>query len=331
MIQKKEFLIVILFVNLFVLHLSAQNNIQVISKINGFEYKLIQSIDLNTYLLEEVDSVGGKEKLYVLPLGSAHDFHMKNLPNFFIDGDTIFYHSVDFELSYEELGKKNWSGSLRKVLKNVLPEHDEKKEKYIYDNVKLPNDLKNRSKLWSAGKSVVSPLSRILLVSEIDKRNGLEKGDVYYSFIKRDEYFLLFINYENRIVIFKLNQNWSYVNDKPIKHQDDFNSPKEYMDYFFTAGWILKQKTPFPPGPIRTFSQNEQQYIVAVNTDEVYLIKEDGLEKVAQLPTGLAKDGTLIIDQDADEVFFAPQLKSAAYGQWREQAVNVLKDCPVEK
>jgi len=325
--RKSNYLVFIVLVLVLTIKVHSQkSDVQMIQSYNNKEYLLVKSKEKNTFFLKENDANNESEILYVLPFGKPHILHDKNLLNIYIENDTVIFHPLDFTLSVQNPGMKNWKGGVYKINIKHLQIHDGSKKKYNENY----QDYKESLSTFLSGRALESPLLKRLNFDEFERWSFSRDIDsVYYTFARKENESIIVENRNSVISIFRVGENW----DKVMSHKTEgqFSEPKEYMDYFFTAGWTLEQKIPFSPGPIRTFLQNGQQYIVAVNTDEVFLIKENSLEKVAELPSGLAKDGTLIIDQDADEVFFAPQLKNAAYGQWREQAVNVLKDCPVEK
>ncbi len=74
---------------------------------------------------------------------------------------------------------------------------------------------------------------------------------------------------------------------------------------------------------------NKSNEIHLLTTDEstVYKYQDNGkLQKVNQLPKSLAKEGTLIIDKDADAVYLAPPSNDYKKGAWRNTAINVLNN-----
>ncbi len=319
------------------------------------EYSLIESPSNECYFFQVTDA-HQKSEVFEFPIGPIHDFHRKNTPSFFVTNDSLTFHFIDFGYSAQHDRKKIWNEYLVLMTKEQFIKFQ---KDFPEIKEKPHNSYMIRNLIRAESNSFSTPLKKQFerqSIYEFYKQNNHQQSEetLDYSFLKNGTENLLILNHEGILRILSLDDSMiaKYI-DEPLflrKHWDekkdlvskDLNGKdfKEKRKNFDVEGvWDLILKTPFPSGPIRSFTQSNKNYLIAINSDEVFKIDEDSkiLKKVAQLPSGFSKEATLIIDKDADEVYIAPQMeanlnaeKRAEMGSWRENAVNVLKDFPLE-
>ncbi len=296
------------------------DNLQMIFKKDLIEYQMIQKKSIDTYLLN-IKQKENIEEQFVLPVGRIHKYHENNPFNIYVEKDSLIFMYIDWRQSSQEIGKRNWGGYLGKISIDKLKAYSEKNS----ENKQIIDVVREGKKIYSP---ITNQIGHMENSSYLHHREGkLETELLNYSFIEMEEKYYVLINYKGEIQVLSIGNNWEELNAKPHKTLSDFGQDANaYMEYYYQRDWQIDHKFPFQTGSIRAFALQNQIYIMALDTDELFCIKEGELQKVNQLPKSLAKEGTLIIDKDADAVYLAPPSNDYKKGAWQNTAINVLNN-----